>query len=78
MRQIPYREANFELIRENNWLYIDKTMYIEKLEQSPDRMKIIYLRPRRFGKSLFTSMLTYYYSVDTKDKFEKLFKGLYI
>lgn len=78
MRQIPYGEANFQLIREKNWLYIDKTMYIEKLEQSPDRRKTIYLRPRRFGKSLFTSMLTYYYSVDTKDKFESLFKGLYI
>ena len=78
MRQIPYGTANFEEMRENNALYIDKTMYIEKLEEQMDRAKTIYLRPRRFGKSLFTSMLTYYYSVDTKDKFEKLFKGLYI
>ncbi len=78
MRQIPYGTANFEEIRISDGLYVDKTMYIEKLEQGMDRMKTIYLRPRRFGKSLFTSMLTYYYSVDTADKFEKLFKGLYI
>ena len=78
MRQIPYGEANFETIRKENWIYVDKTMYIEKLEQNPDRRKAIYLRPRRFGKSLFTSMLTNYYSVDTANKFETLFKGLYI
>lgn len=78
MRQIPYGTANFEEIRLNNALYIDKTMYIEKLEMQMDRAKTIYLRPRRFGKSLFTSMLTYYYSMDTADKFENLFKGLYI
>ena len=78
MRQIPYGEANFEKIREENWLYVDKTMYIPKLEANPDRRKTIYLRPRRFGKSLFASMLTAYYSVDTENKFEKLFKGLYI
>ena len=78
MRQIPYGEANFEEIINNNAIYVDKTMYIEKLEESIDRKKSIYLKPRRFGKSLFTSMLTAYYSVDMKDKFEKLFKGLYI
>ena len=78
MRQIPYGEANFKKIRTNKGLYVDKTMYIEKLEQSFNREKAIYLRPRRFGKSLFTSMLTYYYSVDTQEEFEELFKGLYI
>ncbi|MBO5004817.1 MAG: AAA family ATPase [Clostridia bacterium] len=78
MRKIPYGAANFEDIRIKNAIYVDKTMYIEKLEEDIDREKTIYLRPRRFGKSLFTSMLTYYYSVDTADKFEKLFKGLYI
>ncbi|MBO5349266.1 MAG: AAA family ATPase [Clostridia bacterium] len=78
MRQIPYGEANFEAIIKENCIYVDKTMYIEKLEANPNRRKTIYLRPRRFGKSLFTSMLTNYYSVDTANKFENLFKGLYI
>ncbi|MBR2786738.1 MAG: AAA family ATPase [Clostridia bacterium] len=78
MLDIPYGDGNFENIRNENLIYIDKTMYIEKLEQGSDRKKTIYLRPRRFGKSLFTSMLTCYYSVDMKDKFENLFKGLYI
>ncbi len=78
MREIPYGEANFERIRTENWLYVDKTQYIQKLEETPDRRKTIYLRPRRFGKSLLTSMLTYYCSVDTAENFEKIFKGLYI
>ncbi|MBR2786735.1 MAG: AAA family ATPase [Clostridia bacterium] len=78
MLDIPYGDGNFENIRNENLIYIDKTMYIEKLEQGSDRKKTVYLRPRRFGKSLFTSMLTCYYSVDMKDKFENLFKGLYI
>ena len=78
MRQIPYGEGDFEKIRRKNYIYVDKTMFIEKLEETADREKTIYLRPRRFGKSLFTSMLENYYSVDKKDKFEELFKGLYI
>ena len=78
MRDIPYGQGNFERLREKGSIYVDKTMYIEKLEQTSDREKVIYLRPRRFGKSLFTSMLTCYYSIDMNDKFEHLFKGLYI
>ena len=50
-------------------------MYIEKLEQNS---KIIYTRPRRFGKSMLTNMLDYYYSIDKADEFETLFKGLYV
>ncbi len=50
-------------------------MYIEKLE---NYINSIYVRPRRFGKSLFTSMISYYYDISKKANFEKLFKGLYI
>ena len=78
MIQIPYGNANFEGIRKEGLIYVDKTKYIELLEQGDDRKKVIYLRPRRFGKSLFTSMLTSYYSVDRKDQFEELFGDLYI
>ena len=77
MIQIPYGNANFEGIRKEGLIYVDKTKYIELLEQGDDRKKVIYLRPRRFGKSLFTSMLTSYYSVDRKDQFGWHFKGCF-
>ena len=78
LRQIPYGEINFERVMKNNLLYIDKTMYIEKLEETPDLTKTFYLRPGRFGKSLFTSTLSYYYGIEYKDEFETLFGNLYI
>ena len=78
MRKIPYGEINFETIINDNLLYIDKTNYIEKLEADVDLKKCFYLRPGRFGKSLFTNMLNYYYAIDTKEKFEKIFGNTYI
>ncbi len=78
MRKIPYGEINFETLIKSNCLYVDKTKYIEKLEADPDVKKSFYLRPGRFGKSLFTNMLDYYYGIDNKDKFEGLFGNLYI
>ena len=73
--KVPYGEADFKSIRKEGYIYIDKTMYIEKLETNK---KVIYTRPRRFGKSVFTNMLDYYYSLKSKDEFEELFKGLSI
>ena len=73
--KVPYGEVDFKRIRTEGYIYIDKTMYIEKLEQNS---KIIYTRPRRFGKSMLTNMLDYYYSIDTANEFETLFKGLYV
>ena len=73
--KVPYGEVDFKKIRTEGYIYIDKTMYIENLEQNS---KIIYTRPRRFGKSMLTNMLYYYYSIDKADEFETLFKGLYI
>jgi len=73
--KIPYGEADFKTVIKENNIYIDKTMYIEKLE---NYSKAIYVRPRRFGKSLFSSMISYYYDVNEKENFEKLYKGLYI
>ena len=78
MRQIPYAQINFESLIKDNCIYVDKTQYIEKLESSPNLKTTIYLRPGRFGKSLFTSMLDYYYAIDRKDKFDELFNNLYI
>ncbi len=77
MKKIPYGIANFEDLREGNYYFIDKTEYIEKLENNNGKF-IFFLRPRRFGKSLFISMLEHYYDINKKDKFEELFKDTYI
>jgi len=74
-RLMPYGSANFEEIATGNFYYIDKTMYIEKLEN----VKFpIFLRPRRFGKSLHTEMLRCYYDLKMKDRFQEIFGKLYI
>lgn len=76
-KKLPYGQSNYEMIIKNGYLYVDKTKYIEKLESLHDRF-IFFLRPRRFGKSLFTSVLENYYDIKRKDKFKELFKGTYI
>jgi len=75
MGKIPYGISNFERIRTDGFLYVDKTAFIPLLEMTD---KLIHLRPRRFGKSLFVSMLESYYDVGQADKFDTLFNGLYI
>ena len=72
---MPYGVSNFENVATQNYYYIDKTHYIEKLE----KLKYpVFLRPRRFGKSLFTQTLKWYYDIKAKDRFEELFGNLYI
>ena len=75
MLKIPYGESNFASIREQGYLYVDKTHFIEKVERSK---RLIHLRPRRFGKSLFLSMLDSYYDVAMAPQFDELFEGLYV
>ena len=75
MRKIPYGISDYKKIREQDYIYIDKTQYIEKIENTST---LIYVRPRRFGKTLFTSMMSYYYDIQEEENFEKLFKGMYI
>ena len=77
MKKLPYGISNYEKLIENNYYYVDKTMYIEKLEDIAET-SIMFLRPRKFGKTLFTSTLAYYYDINEKDKFEKLFGNTYI
>jgi len=77
MKKIPYGIADYKDIRENDYYYMDKTLFIEKLEDLNERY-LIFLRPRRFGKSLFISMLHYYYDLYYKDKFETLYSDTYI
>ena len=59
IKQVPYGVSDFVTVRERNLYYVDKTMYLSLLEQQPDNL--FYIRPRRFGKSLFISMLQAYY-----------------
>ncbi|HBY20403.1 MAG: hypothetical protein A2Y24_06615 [Clostridiales bacterium GWE2_32_10] len=77
MKKIPYGISDYKTIVEENYIYVDKTRYIEILEESGEPY-VVFLRPRRFGKSLFTSVLEYYYDVRYKDEFDELFKDTYI
>lgn len=75
-KRIPYGMQNFEDIIERDCFYVDKTSFIEEIEDS--NMYFFYIRPRRFGKTLTLSMLENYYDINKADKFERIFGGLYI
>ncbi len=77
MKKIIYGISNYKMAREDNYLYIDKTHFIEKLENLNEKY-LIFLRPRRFGKSLFLSTLKYYYDENSKEESDKLFRDTYI
>jgi len=74
--KIPYGIPDFKTIRQEKLYYIDKTGYIPLLEQAG--RFLFFVRPRRFGKSLFASMLRCYYDVGEKDNFQRLFGDLAI
>ncbi len=75
-RLIPYGISDFAQVRGEDKYYVDKTMYLPKMETAGNFLFLI--RPRRFGKSLFLSMMRYYYDVCEKDNFSSLFSGLWI
>ena len=75
--KMPYGISNYEKIINDGYYYVDKTMYIEKLENLPET-NIMFLRPRKFGKTLFTSVLENYYDKNKIDSFEKLYGNTYI
>ncbi len=77
MKKLPYGISDYERLIENNYYYIDKTMYIEKLENLSEPY-IMFLRPRKFGKTLFTSVLENYYDIKKEEKFQRLFGKTYI
>ena len=76
VKGIPYGVARFEEVREKNRYYVDKTKYLPLLEETGDYLFLI--RPRRFGKSVFVSMMQAYYDIAQADKFDRLFGGLWI
>jgi hypothetical protein len=75
MLKIPYGESDFKTVIENGYFYQDRTKYIKELEQKATKY-VYYLRPRRFGKSLFVSMLHHYYGLEHQPKFNTLFGKL--
>ena len=75
-KRIPYGMQNFEDVIKEDCYYVDKTPFIEDIEDS--NMYFFFLRPRRFGKSLTISMLENYYDINKKDKFDEIFGKLYI
>ena len=77
MIRIGYGNAHFPKFLKDNAYYIDRTSYIEQLEDSGESF-VFFLRPRRFGKSLWISILHHYYDIQHKDKFDSLFGKYYI
>lgn len=75
-KMLPYGLTDFIRIRHEDYYYVDKTRYIELIERMPSFLFL--LRPRRFGKSLFLTMLETYYDLRYADRFEELFGDLYI
>ncbi len=75
--KLPYGISNFARLIEDGYFYVDKTRYIEQLENEPAPY-IFFLRPRRFGKTLFVSMLRYYYGLEHQEQFDSLFGKYYI
>ena len=73
MKKIPYGICNYRKLQEEGYVYIDKTSYLERLENVGSTL--VYLRPGRFGKTLFTSMMYYYYDIKSKPLFDTLFKN---
>ena len=70
--RIPYGESDFQRIRLNRWLYVDKTRFLRRLEEE---RYVFLIRPRRFGKTLWVSLLENYYDRYWAGRFEATFAG---
>ncbi|MEQ8189552.1 MAG: AAA family ATPase [Candidatus Eremiobacterota bacterium] len=75
-KKIPYGISDFDRVRRQNYYYVDKTRFIGHIEDSPPYL--FFIRPRRFGKSLWLSLMECYYDIKRKDDFEEIFSGTYI
>ena len=75
-KKIPYGLTDFIRIQTENYYYIDKTRFIPEIEE--DDNFLFLLRPRRFGKSLWLSVLECYYDLNYESIFDKVFKDTYV
>ncbi|MCP4150505.1 MAG: AAA family ATPase [bacterium] len=76
IKEIPYGISDYGLIRRENYYYVDKTFYLKEIKKAG--RYLFFVRPRRFGKSLFLATMEAYFDVYYKDSFEELFKGTWI
>lgn len=76
IKKIPYGISDYEKMVEGQYYYVDKTMYVRPLEDAGNYL--FFIRPRRFGKSLFLSVLGAYYDILRKDQFDELYRDTYI
>jgi len=74
--KFPYGISDFYQIIDEGYFYLDRTMHIRLIEETGKT--ILFLRPRRFGKSMLLSMLENYYDIAKTDRFEHLFSRLAI
>jgi len=73
LKEIPYAISDFEEFRESNYYFVDKTRYIRDIEKKG--RYLFFIRPRRFGKSLFLSIMECYYDIELKNRFDLFFTG---
>lgn len=76
IKKIPYGLANYAQLVQTSHYYVDKTRYLKTIEDA--RNYVFLIRPRRFGKSLFLSVMEAYYDLLYKDKFDQLFTGTWV
>jgi len=76
IRKLPYGVSDFEMLREENYYYVDKTEFIREIENTS--RYLFFIRPRRFGKSLWLSLMENYYDIYKKESFKEIFKGTHI
>ncbi|HLP46127.1 MAG TPA: AAA family ATPase, partial [Candidatus Kapabacteria bacterium] len=76
MKKIPYAISDYDLMRRDNYYYVDKTQYIPVIEKVG--RYLFFIRPRRFGKSLFLAVLHGYYDVQFKENFDELYENTWI
>ncbi|MCK4765656.1 MAG: AAA family ATPase [Candidatus Aminicenantes bacterium] len=73
IKGIPYGVGSYEEIKERNLYYVDKTDFLKKIETAGSYL--VFIRPRRFGKTLLISMMETYYDVDKAGQFDTYFFG---
>lgn len=76
IKKIPYGVSDYEKIVTGNYYYVDKTAYLKAVEEAGDYL--FFIRPRRFGKTLFLSLMETYYDISKQEQFEFFYRDTHI